>query len=249
MRIIMKLKKHLKSAYEFIVAFSRDTVKYISDALTKGRKFDAAVFLALLVLVYVLLLFMVVAVVKLAVNNFPIIAVVGFLVVCFLRGEEPAPPRKPTPEDYQAVLTTIRPAVATVAQALGLAPIYSNTNMEADAEEQILPWGKVWRLKYKAIKQRADALIDTDFARSVIQNEVKTVLSRDNPSGFANIHFVWHGATKPIIQIDQIENDDKSAYIYIYAVISDYHYFQQKSEWDKKKDALPTEVNIDDEDF
>lgn len=249
MQIIMKLKKRIKGACELIVAFSRDTVKYIADALAKGRKFDAAVFLAVLVLVYAMLILIGVALVKLATYNLPIIIVVGILAICILKGGEPAPPRKPTQEDYQAVLTTIRPAVATVAQALGLAPIYSNTNMEADAEEQILPWGKVWRLKYKALKQKADALIDTDFARSVIQSEVKTVLTRDNPSGFSNLHFVWHGTTKPIIQIDQIENDGRSAYIYIYAVISDYHYFKQKSEWDKKKDALPTKVNIDDEDF
>lgn len=245
----MKLKKLIKSNCEFIVAFSRNTVKYIADALDKGKKFDAAVFLALLVLVYALLLLMAVALVNLATRNLPLIAVAGFLVVCFLKGEEPATPRKPTQDDYKAVLATIRPAVATVAQALGLAPIYSNTNMEADEDEQILPWGKVWRLKYKALKQKADALIDADFARSVIQNEVKTVLIRDNPSGFSNLNFVWHGTTKPIIQIDQIENDERGAYIYIYAVISSYHYFKQKSEWDKKKDALPTEVNIDDEDF
>lgn len=249
MKIIFKIKKHIKSTYELILTFSRFCVNYIIDALDKGKKFDAAVYLMLLVLVYAMLILLGLTLVKLAINNLPVIVVVGFLVFCFLKGGEPAPPRKPTQEDYQAVLTTIRPAVATVAQALGLAPIYSNTNMEADAEEQILTWGKVWRLKYKALKQKADALIDTDFARSVIQAEVKTVLTRDNPSGFSNLHFVWHGITKPIIQIDQIENDSRSAYIYIYAVISNHHYFQQKSEWDKKKDALPTEVNIDDEDF
>lgn len=140
MRKIMKLKMCLKSAYKFIVAFSRDTVKYIADSLAKGRKFDAAVFLVLLVLVCAMLILFGVALVKLATNNLPIIVIAGFLLVCFLKDKEPAPPCKPTQEDYQAVLATIRPAVATVAQALGLAPIYNNTNMEADVEEQILPF-------------------------------------------------------------------------------------------------------------
>lgn len=199
MKIIFKIKKHVKSAYELILTISRSFVNCIANALAKGKKFDAVVYLVLLVLMYAMLILFGVALVKLAISNLPIIAVTGILLIIFLRGKEPAPPRKPTQEDYQAALTTIRPAVATVAQALGLAPIYSTTNMEANTEEQILPWGKVWRLKYKALKQKADALIDTDFARSVIQNEVKTVLARDNPSGFANIHFVWHGTTKPII--------------------------------------------------
>ena len=247
MRMIMKLRKCLKSAYKFIVAFSRDTVKYITDSLAKGRKFDAAVFLVLLVLVYALLLLLVVALVKLAINNLPIIVVAGFLPVCFLKGEEPTPPRKPTPEDYKAVLSTVKPALATVAPALGLAPIYEHTNIAADPEEQILPWGKVWRMKYKVLKQNATSLIDKELCHSVIQAQIKSVLEGSNPSGFANVCFQRGGIFVPIIQVDEVLPGD--AFLYLFVVIASHEYFQQKTDWENRKNVLPTGANTDDIDF
>lgn len=144
-------------------------------------------------------------------------------------------------------VTLLCSAVAAVVQPLGLAPIYSHTDMEADSEEQILPWGNVWRMKYKALKKSVDAPIDEKTCRRIIQAQVKTTLERSNPSGFANIRFTWGGRAEAIIQIDEILNGD--AYIYIFAIVSSSQYFHQKCNWKNRKNAPPTEVNTDDEDF
>lgn len=247
MRNIMKLKKPLKNACEFIIASTRGFVKYIGEAMAKGKKFDAAVFLALLILEYAMLILFGVALIKLATNNLPIILAAGFLLVCFLRGEEPAPPRKPTPEDYQAVLATVKSALATVAPALGLAPIYEHTNISADPEEQILPWGKVWRMKYKVLKQNTTNSIDKELCQSVIQAQVKSVLEGNNPSGFANVRFQRDGIFVPIIQVDEVLPGD--VFLYLFVVIASNEYFQQRTDWENRKNVLPTGANTDDKDF
>ena len=154
---------------------------------------------------------------------------------------------EPTMGDYFAVLETLRPAVAEVAQALELAPVYSHTDMAADSEERILSWGKVWRMKYKAPKKSAVAVIDTALCKRIIQAQVKTVLERDNPSGFSAVRYQHGGSFTSVIQIDEIKDGD--AYIYIFAVIASDTYFRQKAEWRNRHDVLAIRGDSNDDDF
>ncbi len=160
---------------------------------------------------------------------------------------EPEPLKKPTVEDYKVVLETIKPAAATVAQALGLAPIYGHTDISADPEEWILPWGKVWQMKFKLLKKDASAPIDTALCKRIIQAQVKSVLERENPSGLANVRFQWGGRMEPIIQIRDVSDGD--AFVYLFAVIASAEYFNQKSEWENRSRLLTTGADTDDVDF
>lgn len=130
--------------------------------------------------------------------------VIGFIVYGITRPKEeevkgPEWERKPTESDYFAVLETLRPAVSEVAEALGLAPIYSHTDMAADPKERILPGIYFWGLNYKAPKRNVTDKIDEAQARRVIQAQVKTVLERDNPSRFTELRHNNHGTFEPII--------------------------------------------------
>lgn len=154
---------------------------------------------------------------------------------------------EPTMGDYFAVLETLRPAVAEVAQALELAPIYSHTDMAADSEERILPWGKVWRMKYKAPKKSAVTVIDTALCKRIIQAQVKTVLERDNPSGLSSVRFQLGGSFLPIIQIDEVKDGD--IFLYIFATIASEAYFKQKSAWSNRRNVLAIKEDADDIDF
>ena len=96
-------------------------------------------------------------------------------------------------------------------------------------------------------KQNAACPIDKDFCRSVIQAQVKSVLGRENPSGFANVRFQRGGTFVPIIQVDEVLPGD--AFVYLFIAIASQEYFQQKADWENRKNVLPIEVNTDDEDF
>lgn len=188
-----------------------------------------------------------------AIGNMHLFVIGGFLAAALysgilkLNGEEiveDALVEEPTASDYYAVLETIRPAVAEVAQALELAPIYSHTDMTADSEERILPWGKIWRMKYKVLKKNVATSVDTDQCRRIIQAQVKTVLERDNPSGFAVVRFQRGSGFEPIVQIDEIMDGD--AYIYIFAAIASDQYFRQKAQWKNRSNVLAVDTSADD---
>lgn len=153
---------------------------------------------------------------------------------------------QPTAQDYFKVLETIRPAVAEVASALGLAPINGHTDMAADGPERILRWGKVWGFKYKALKQAATRDIDVEQVRRVIQAQVRTILDRDNPSRLTETNFNYYGQLVPVIQISDVEDGD--AYIYIYVVMASDTYFKQV-EAEKRASTLHTKSDTDDTDF
>lgn len=177
--------------------------------------------------------------------------VLGFIAYCLKRQEtiiiDGDDEDRPTMADYFKILDTIRPAVAEVASVLGLAPIDSTTDMAANGAERILKWGRVWGLKYKALKQKS-ASIDVDLARRVIQEQVATVLDRDNPSKLTEINFNHYGHFVPCIQIDEIKDDD--AYVFIYVVMASKTYFAQKEQEARKRvSTLHTETNTDDTDF
>ena len=230
------IKKLIRSTINLIVAFSRDSVNNISDGIDEGDVAKVALNLVLLLSVAALVVLSGVLFVKLAIKNLHIIIAAVFLAAAaysallkLLQVEEPAPLHKPTPEDYQAILVTVKPALATVAQALGLAPIYEHTDISADPEEQVLKWGKVWQMKFKVLKQNAAASIDKELCRSVIQAQVKSVLERDNPSGFSNVRFQRGGTFVPIIQVDEVLPGD--AFVYLFVAIASQEYFQQKADW------------------
>lgn len=248
------IKKLVRSIVNLIKSFSCDTVNGIADGVDEGNVPKVLLNLVMLLSAAVLVILAGTICVKLVIKNLHIIIAAGFLAAAaysaFLKLfqiEEPTPTPKPTPEDYQAVLTTVKPALATVAPALGLAPIYEHSDISADPEEQILPWGNVYRLKFKVLKQNATASIDKELCRSVIQAQIKSVLARDNPSGFANIHFQRGGTFVPIIQVDEVLPGD--AFVYLFVAIASQEYFQQKADWQNRKNMLPTGTDTDDLDF
>lgn len=248
------IKKLVHSTVDLIVSFSRDSVNNIADGIEEGNIKTVAINLVLLLSVALLVILTGVLFVKQAIKNLHIIIAIGFLAAAVYSAllklrqvEEPAPLHKPTAEDYQAVLATVKPALATVSSALGLAPVHEHTDISADPEEQILPWGKVWRMKFKVLKQNATTPIDKELCRSVIQAQVKSVLGRDNPAGFSNVRFERGGTFVPIIQVDEVLPGD--AFVYVFTAIASQEYFQQKSDWQNRKNVLPTEGNADDEDF
>lgn len=251
---MQSIKKFFRNTLSLILSFSREAVNNVTDGIDERDGKKVALNLVLLLSVAALVILSVALFVKLAIQNLHRIIAAGFLAAAaysalskLFQVEEPTPPHKPTVEDYQATLATVKPALATVAPALGLAPIYEHTDISADPEEQILPWGKVWRMKFKVLKQNATTPIDKDLCRSVIQAQVKSVLGGENPSGFANVRFERNGTSVPIIQVDEVRPGD--AFVYLFVAIASKEYFQQKTDWENRKNVLPTGANTDDEDF
>ena len=247
-------KRLLSSTITLVLSFLRSTTNYIADGISERNMKKVALNLVLLLSVATPLILTAALFVKLAFQNLHILIAAAFLAAAaysvvskLFQTEEPTPPRKPTAEDYQTVLATVKPSLATVAPALGLAPIYEHSDIRADPEEQILPWGKVWRMKFKVLKQTATSPIDKDLCRSVIQAQIKSVLERENPSGFVNVRFQRGGTFVPIIQVDEVLPGD--AFVYLFIAIASQEYFQQKADWENRKNVLPIEVNTDDEDF
>lgn len=246
--------KLLHTILALIISFFTDSVNNISEGIEQGNIGKVALNLVLLLSVAALVILTGAVFVMLTIKNLHVLIAIGFLAAAaysallkLFQIEEPTPLHKPTPEDYQAVLATVKPALATVAPALGLAPIYEHTDISADPEEQILPWGKVWRMKFKVLKQSATTPIDKELCRSVIQAQIKSVLERDNPSGLANTRFQRGGTFVPIIQLDEVLPGD--AFVYLFVVIASQEYFQQKTDWQNRKNMLPTGADMDDLDF
>ena len=154
---------------------------------------------------------------------------------------------KPTESDYYAVLQTLRPAVAEVAGALGLAPIYSHTDMTADPEERIIPGIFFWGMKYKAPKRNVTDTIDEEQARRIIQSQVKTILETTNPSRFTEIRYNHHGTFEPIIQIDEVQ--DGEAFVSLFVVIASDTYFRNRKVTGGGAATLHTQAAADDTDF
>lgn len=195
-------------------------------------------------------------IIMVAIDHMHLFIIGGFLAAAMYSGisklvddktVEDTPIEQPTESDYFAVLETLRPAVAEVAQALGLAPVHSHTDMAADSEERILPLGNVWRFKYKTPKLNVSSVLDTDICKRIIQAQVKTVLERDNPSGLSSVRFQLGGSFVPIIQIDDVKGGD--AFIYIFAVIASEAYFRQKSVWTNRRNVLAIKGDAGDVDF
>ena len=152
---------------------------------------------------------------------------------------------RPEMSDYFAVLETLRPALAVVAPAMGLEPVYDHSDLAADEEERILPWGRVWCFKYKAQKKSLAPLTDLPTLEKALQAQVKTVLEQVNPSGFSEIRFKRGQSFVPVVQIDRIKDGD--AFAYIFVVLASEEYFAQVKSWGNRSHAAG--ASADDGDF
>lgn len=177
-------------------------------------------------------------------------AIIGFITYGMLhpKAEESEEKlSKPTMEDYNTALKTIRLAMREVASALELAPIESHTNIAADPDEgRIVSWERVWGMKYKVKKKKATQRIDEAHAARIIQAQVKTVLQRKNPSRYADIWFPYRGVSEPILQIADVK-DEGGAYIYIYVVQASKTYFEQKANEEDNENFEPEADSADDD--
>ena len=147
--MLKSLKRLYSSIFSLILSLSHDAVNSIIDGINERSTKKVALNSALLLSMATLVILTAALLVKLAFQNLHIILAAAFLAAAaysvvskLFQTEEPTPPRKPTAEDYQAVLATVKPALATVAPALGLAPIYEHSDIRADPEEQILQIGR-----------------------------------------------------------------------------------------------------------
>lgn len=91
---------------------------------------------------------------------------------------------------------------------------------------------------YSTLKKVAGIDADTDMCKRVLQRQVKQILNSSNPSGFTEIYFPWGGRMEPIIQVDGVDQDD--AYIYVFVVMASQIYFQQRAEWEKRRNTPTT---------
>lgn len=248
------LKNLVRKIVELIMSFFSDILDGISEGIEEvdvGKVAKGVTFLCVVCSLFLLLGYFLVI---LALRNSVYLTILGFLAAgaySLLRkisgAVEPEPIHVPTMSDYTAVLETLKPALAKVAPALGLAPIYSYTDITLNEDETITKWGKVWRMGYGTLKKTAGVDVNTDMCRRVIQAQVKTVLERENPSGFSNVRFPRGGRFEPIIQIDEVMQDD--AYVYIFSALASDAYFSQKAEWESRRNLLTMGADTDDEDF
>ena len=154
------------------------------------------------------------------------------------RKPEPEALCKPTAEDYEAVNKTLKPALVKLAPALGLAPIHRYDDIRLDPEDRITQHRTIWRMGFGALKKTVGVDLNENQCKRAIQAEVKRVLERENPAGFSEVRFPYGGTSEPIIQIDEILQDD--AYIYILAVIASNAYFRQKRDRNNQDEVRPT---------
>lgn len=136
----------------------------------------------------------------------------------------PLPP--PSWDTYRAVMNTLRIAAQKVGPALGLAAIYEETDIRAEAAERILPNGNYWWMKFRLPKQNASVSLDENLVRRVLQREIQMVLETENPGAFDKVRYVRGGSYECIIQIEKAPDFD--AYVYVYAVMASEEFFKQR---------------------
>lgn len=151
-----------------------------------------------------------------------------------LKPDEPLP--SPTMDTYRAVMNILRIAAKLVGPALGLAPIYEDTSIMAEADETLIQNGAYWWMKFRLPKQNATTLLDENLIRRVLQREIQVVLETENPGAFDKVRFVRGGSYECIIQIDKVHDYD--AYVYVYAVIASEEYFKQRGKQGNSRGSL-----------
>lgn len=238
-------KKMSHKLKELIVSLFSSIFDGISDGIDDEDIGEVAKNVTLLCLVSGLFLAFGYILVALALRNSVKLVIIGFLVAGAyslyqkLTGV-PEPERlcKPTAEDYEAVNKTLKPALSKIAPALGLAPIHRYDDIRLDPDDMITEHGKIWRLGFGALKKTVGVDLNENQCKRAIQAEVKRVLERENPAGFSEVRFPYGGTFEPIIQIDEILQDD--AYIYILAVIASNTYFRQRRDRNNQDEVRPT---------
>lgn len=249
------LKRFFMTVAELAKSTVIDPINNVCDGIEDGDIGKVAKNMAFLSCIVCFILLIGYILVKLAFRHSVFLVITGFLVASAISlyrkvtgVVEPEPIQKPTVDDYNAVQKTLKPALVKVAPALGLAPIHAYTDITLDPDDMITEHGKVWRLGFGALKKTAGVDINEDLCKRVIQAQVKSILERENPAGFSNVRFPYGGRLEPVIQIDEILQDD--AYVFIFAVIASEVYFRQKFDW--KNQASPfysSGVDTEDDDF
>ena len=238
-------KKMLHKILALILSLFSGLFDGISDGIDDEDIGEIAKNVTLLCLVSGLVLAFGYILVTLALRNSVKLVIIGFLAAGAyslyqkLTGvPEPETLCKPTAEDYEAGNKTLKPALVKLAPALGLAPIHRYDDIRLDPEDRITQHGKIWRMGFGALKKTVGVDLNENQCKRAIQAEVKRVLERENPAGFSEVRFPYGGAFEPIIQIDEVLQDD--AYIYILAVIASNAYFRQRRDRNNQDEVRPT---------
>ena len=168
-----------------------------------------------------------------------LIVLIG-LVIWFLFFRKPAEKPvigctldKPSERDYFRALDTLRPAVAEIAGALVFSPIDTFTDMAPKAIDRIKQWGRCWLMVYKIPKVNASVVIDKSKVKRVLEEQMDAVVQGDNPSGYAELCFPWHGMDKPILLVHDVLDQD--IYVYVFIVKASREYFEDKEAATERK--------------
>lgn len=251
--MLESLKKTVKKIGKLVSSLFSDLFDGISDGIDEGDIGIVARNMIALMLVVSIFLISGIILIKLVLHNAVWVVIIGLIIagaydayrrLCGLEDVIEPKITKPTMDDYSSVALTVKSALKSVAPALGLAPIQGYTDIALDEEDMITKWGKVWRLGYGTLKKTAGVELDLELCSRVIQTQIKAVLTRSNPSGFSTVHFPWGGKIVPILQVDEVLQDD--AYIYVLVVISSNQYFQQKAEWMNRSHVFADETDAND---
>ena len=228
-----------------ILSLFSDLFDGISNGIDDGDIGEVAKNVTLLCLVFGLFLAFGYILVTLALRNSVKLVIIGFLAAGAyslyqkLTGV-PESERlcKPTAEDYEAVNKTLKPALSKISSAIGLSPLHRYDDIRLDPDDMITQHGKIWRFGFGALKKTAGIDLDENLCKRAIQAEVKRVLERENPAGFSEVRFPYGGTFEPIIQIDEVLQDE--AYIYILVVIASNAYFRQRRDRTNQDEVRPT---------
>lgn len=172
------------------------------------------------------------------------VGAVALIIYCFTSDKEtpppPPPPEPPTEYDYLCAMQVLRSSLKDIAPQLNLSAVENDSDLSADEEEWILPWGNYWCMKYHVLKKSAETVVDIPLIQTALQNKIKIIVTRENPTGYINTTWIYKGKAESIIQVVKVEAPTRSIYINIYLAYASDEYFKQRSQW-KKQSELPTE--------
>lgn len=160
------------------------------------------------------------------------------------KDEKKPPIPIPTFEDYKKLGEIVNKAVQWLPKSIGLAAVNNATNILVKGNDWLTQHGKVYRLKYRFLKQ---SNINKSVLKQVLQDKIQDVLDTEMPLAFTGTTIWWNCEAHCVIQVDYVDEDD--AYAYVYCVIAmDATYFEQRDEMERKAGETRT-APTDDEDF
>lgn len=152
----------------------------------------------------------------------------------------------PTFEDYKQLGVIVNKAAQRLPKSIGIAAINDATNILVKGNDWLTQHGKVYRLKYRILKQ---ANINRSVFMQVLQDKIQDVLDTEMPLVFTDTTIWWNYEEHCVIQVDYVDEGEAYAYAYVYCVIAmDTTYFEQRDEMDRKAEKTRT-APTDDEDF